>query len=177
LHAASRDPPGRTGDCERGKFFELLNGLAQGQPWDFAEFAKRLAAFSSPTGLGVALIVDLEVILRRGRVRHARSLRFPGQPWLWEPMWAERRGQLSNRKALAACLTALGDYAFVLMPVGLWMASQKVGHARLGLQRTVGMMAMTSSNQVLQPNSQHSGRMDGQPWLRESSALANAAVG
>src|SRR5262249_51935689 len=73
------------------KFFELLNGLAQGQPWDFVEFAKRLAAFSSPTGLGVALIVGLELMLRQGRATHARSLLFPEQPWLWKPMWAERR--------------------------------------------------------------------------------------
>ena len=43
---------------------ELLNGLAQGQPWDFAEFAARLAAFASPTALGLALILGLELLLR-----------------------------------------------------------------------------------------------------------------
>jgi hypothetical protein len=58
-----------------GSFFELLNGLAQGQPWDFAEFAKRLAAFSSPTGLGVALMLGLELLLGRGEMTHVRSLR------------------------------------------------------------------------------------------------------
>jgi hypothetical protein len=106
-------------------FVELLNGLAQGQPWDFAEFAKRLAAFSSPTGLGVALIVGLEMLLRKGRATHARSLRFPEQPWLWEPMWAERRVRLSNRTGVALCLGALFVYGFVMVPTGLWMASQK----------------------------------------------------
>src|SRR5215831_6103891 len=85
------------GISNAGSFFELLNGLAQGQPWDFAEFAKRLAASSSPTGLGVGLIVGLELMLRHGRRTHARSLRFPEQPWLWKPMWAERRIRLSNR--------------------------------------------------------------------------------
>src|SRR5437016_11731618 len=104
--------PVRLGLANAGSFIELLNGLARGRPWDFAEFAKRLAAFSSPTGLGVALIVGLELILRRGRVTHARSLRFPEKPWLWEPTWAERRVRLSNRAAVAACLGALGVYGF-----------------------------------------------------------------
>src|SRR5262249_22162686 len=113
------------GLANAGSFFEFLNGLAQGQPWDFAEFAKSLSAFSSPTGLGVALIVGLEMILRQGRVTHARSLRFPEQPWLWEPMWAQRRVRLSNRTGVAICLGALGVYGFVMVPTGLWMASQK----------------------------------------------------
>ena len=106
-------------------FFVLLNGLAQGQPWDYAEFAKRLVAFSSPTGLGVGLILGLELLLRRGRGVEERALRFPEQPWLWEPMWAERRIRLSNRTSLAICVSALAAFAFVLAPVGLWMASQK----------------------------------------------------
>ena len=106
-------------------FFELLNGLAQGQPWSYAEFAKRLAAFSSPTGLGVALILGLQLLLRRGEETHARSLQFPKQPWLWKEMWAERRIRLSNRAPVAICLAALGIFAFVIVPVGLWMASQK----------------------------------------------------
>src|SRR5262245_2814712 len=89
--------PVALGISNAGSFFEILNSLAQGQPWDFAEFAKRLAAFSCPTGLGVALIVGLELILRQGRSAYARSLRFPEQPWLWKPMWAERRIRLSNR--------------------------------------------------------------------------------
>src|SRR5262245_7123429 len=91
-----------------GSFFELLNGLAQGQPWDFAEFAGRLAAFSSPTGLGLALLLGLELLLRRGQVAHTRSLRFPEQPWLWNRMWAERRIRLSNRTPVAICLASLG---------------------------------------------------------------------
>src|SRR5262249_47409940 len=97
-------------------FFELLNGLAQGQRWDFAEFARRLAAFSSPTGLGVAAILGLELLLRRGEVTHARSLRFPEKPWLWNRMWAERRIRLSNRTPIAICLAALGIFAFVIVP-------------------------------------------------------------
>lgn len=106
-------------------FFELLDGLAQGEPWNFPEFAKRLAAFSSPTGLGVALLLGLELILRRGQVAHARALRFPEQPWLWKPMWAERRIRLSNRTPAAILLASLGIFAFVIVPVGLWMKSQK----------------------------------------------------
>jgi hypothetical protein len=117
------------GLANAGSFVELLNGLARGQPWNFAEFAQRLAAVSSPTGLGVALIVGLEVMLRRGRVTHARSLRYPGQPWLWEPMWAERRVRLSNRTGVAVCLGALSVYGSVLVPVGLWMASHKAATA------------------------------------------------
>ena len=70
------------GISNAGSFFELLNGLAQGQPWDFAEFAKRFVAFSSPTGLGVGLIVGLELLLRQGRATNARALQFPKQPWL-----------------------------------------------------------------------------------------------
>jgi hypothetical protein len=106
-------------------FFELLNGLAQGQPWNYAEFAKRLAAFSSPTGLGVALILGLQLLLRRGKAAHDRSLQFPKQPWMWEQMWADRRIRLSNRTPVAILLAALGVFAFVIVPVGLWMASQK----------------------------------------------------
>ena len=106
-------------------FFDLLNGLAQGQPWDYAEFAKRLAAFSSPTALGTALIVGLELILRQGKQAETRAHLYPDQPWLWKPMWAERRIKLSNRSVVAACLAALAVYGFVLVPVGLWMASQK----------------------------------------------------
>jgi hypothetical protein len=113
------------GISNAGSFFELLNGLAQGQPWNFAEFATRLALFSSPTGLGVGLIVGLEFMLRQGRMTHARSLRFPGKPWLWKPMWAERRIRISNRTAVAVCLAMLGVYGFVLVPVLLWMLSQK----------------------------------------------------
>jgi hypothetical protein len=105
-------------------FFELLNGLNRGQAWDFAEFAKRLAAFSSPVGIAVALIVGVELILRRGRKAHAQSLQFPGEPWLWKPMWAERRIRLSNRTPWLIGLAALGVFGFVLVPVGLWMASQ-----------------------------------------------------
>jgi hypothetical protein len=107
-----------------GSFFELLNGLAQGQPWDFAEFAKRLAAFSSPTGLGVALKLGLELLLRHGEMAHARALRFPEKPWLWKRMWAERRIRLSNRTPVAICLAALAIFAFVIVPVGLWMKSR-----------------------------------------------------
>jgi hypothetical protein len=113
------------GISHAGSFFELLNELAQGQPWNFAEFAPRLAAFSSPTGLGVALIVGLQLILRQGKKTHARSLRFPDQPWLWKPMWAERRIRLSNRTTILALLAAFILYAFVLVPVLLWMLSQK----------------------------------------------------
>jgi len=105
-----------------GSFFQLLNGLAQGQPWDFAEFAERLAAFSSPTGLGVAMIGCLESMLRQERETHALPLRYPEQPWLWKPMWAERRIRLSNRKALAWRLGVLGDFRVVIVPVGLWGA-------------------------------------------------------
>src|SRR5262249_22449937 len=112
------------GISNAGSFFELLNGLAQGQPWNFAEFAKRLAAFSSPTGLGLGLIIGLELLLRRGKVTQARALQFPEQPWLWKPMWAERRIRLSNRTAIAICLTAAGVFGFVILPVGLWMKSQ-----------------------------------------------------
>jgi hypothetical protein len=111
------------GISNAGSFFELLIGLAQGQPWDFAEFAKLFAAFLSPAGLGVGLIVGLELMLRQGRMTHARSLRFPEQPWLWKPMWAERRIRLTNRTPIAICLTALGIFGFVMVPVGLWMAS------------------------------------------------------
>jgi hypothetical protein len=107
-----------------GSFFELLNGLAHGQPWDFAEFAKRWAAFSSPTGFGVALMLGLELLLGRGEMTHARSLRFPKKPWLWKRMWAERRIRLSNRTPVAICLAALGILAFVIVPVGLWMKSR-----------------------------------------------------
>ncbi len=113
------------GISNAGSFFELLNGLIQGQPWNYAEFAKRLAAFSSPTGLGVALIVGLELILRQGGVGDARSLRFPEKPWLWKPEWAKRRIRLSNRTAVVAFLAAFGVYGLVLVPVALWMASQK----------------------------------------------------
>jgi hypothetical protein len=113
------------GISNAGSFFEFLNDLAQGQPWNFAEFAERLAAFSSPTGLGLALIVGLQLILSRGRRAHTRSLRFPNQPWLWNPMWAERRIQLSNRTTVVVCLAALGVYGSVIVPVLLWMLSQK----------------------------------------------------
>src|SRR5262249_2975058 len=106
------------GISNAGSFFGLLNGLAHGQPWDYAEFAKRLAASSSPTGLGVGLIGGLELLLRRGRVTQARALRFPEQPWLWKPMWAERRIRLSNRASVAVCLAALGIFGFIIVPVG-----------------------------------------------------------
>jgi hypothetical protein len=112
------------GISNAGSFFELLNGLAQGQPWDFGEFAARLAAFSGPTGLGVALMLGLELLLRRGEVTHARSLRFPEQPWLWKRMWAERRIRLSNRTPVLICLAGLCFFAFVMVPVGLWIQSK-----------------------------------------------------
>jgi hypothetical protein len=132
-------------------FFELLNGLAQGQPWDFAEFAKRLAAFSSPTGLGVALILGLELLLRRGEATHARSLRFPEEPWLWKRMWAEKRIRLSNRTPIAICLAEFGIFAFVIVPVGLWMKSRMpdapiyIGLGVLGLF-LLALMRMTWLN-------------------------------
>jgi hypothetical protein len=62
------------GISNAGSFFGLLNGLAHGQSWDYVEFAERLAAFSSPTGLGVGLIVGLEFLLRRGRATQARAI-------------------------------------------------------------------------------------------------------
>ena len=105
--------------------FELLNGLAQGQPWDFAEFANRLVVFSSPVGLGVTLILGLEMLLRREEAVHERSLLFPERPWMWKPMWAEQRIRLSNRTPVVICLAALGFFTFVIVPVGLWMKSQK----------------------------------------------------
>jgi hypothetical protein len=108
-----------------GSFFALLNGFAQGQAWDFAEFAGRLAAFSSPTGMGVAVLVGLELLLRRGQRTHARLLRFPEQPWLWDPMWAEGRVRLSNFAPALICLAAFGGFVFVILPVGLWMKAQK----------------------------------------------------
>jgi hypothetical protein len=112
------------GIANAGSFFEVLNAFRQGQPLDFAEFAKRLAAFSSPTGLGLALILALELLLRRGQAAHARSLRFPGKPWLWKRMWAEGRIRLSNRTPIAICLAALGIFTFVMVPAGLWMKSR-----------------------------------------------------
>jgi hypothetical protein len=112
------------GVSKAGSFFELVSGFAQGQPWNFAEFARRLAAFSSPTGLGVALILSLELLLRRAEATHARALRFPEQPWLWKRMWAKRRVRLSNRTPVLICLAALCFFAFVIVPVGLWMQSK-----------------------------------------------------
>jgi hypothetical protein len=106
-------------------FFELLHGLAGGRAWDFAEFARRLAVFSSPTGLGVTLILGLELLLRHGRVAHARSLRFPAQPWLWKREWAERRIRLSDHPAVAIHVALLGFFGSVIVPVGLWMKSQR----------------------------------------------------
>ena len=41
-------------------------------------------------------------------------------------MWAERRIRLSNRTAVAVSIAALGVFGFVIVPVGLWMASQKL---------------------------------------------------
>jgi len=154
--------PVAIGISNAGSFFELLNGLAQGQPWDFAEFAKRLAAFSSPTGLGVALFVGLELILRQGRMTYARSLRFPEQPWLWKPMWAERRMgvtaisanwsvtvagrvkafRLSNHTAVASCLAMLGVYGFVILPVGLWMVSQQPAAFVYGFLGMLGVLLL-----------------------------------
>jgi hypothetical protein len=113
------------GISNAGSFFELLYDLAQGQPWDFAEFAKGFALFSSPTGLGVGLIVGFELLLRQEKATKARALQFPEQPWLWKPMWAERRIRLSNRSAIAFFLIAFGVYGFVILPVLLWMLSQK----------------------------------------------------
>jgi hypothetical protein len=112
------------GISNAGSFFELLNGLAHNRPWNLGEFAERLALCSSPTGLGVALLVGMEALLRRERKRGARSLEFPDEPWLWNPMWAERRIRLSNRRLVVSLLAALFVYAFVLWPVGLWLASQ-----------------------------------------------------
>jgi hypothetical protein len=112
------------GTSQARSFFDLLNGLAQGQPWNFAEFAERFAAFSCPTGLGLSLIVGLELVLRTGRVAHARSLRFPDQPWLWNRMWAERRIRLSNQTPVVICLVALGFFGFVVVPLGLWLKSK-----------------------------------------------------
>jgi hypothetical protein len=105
-------------------FFELLDGLAHGQPWNFAEFATQLVVFSSPTTFGLALIVGLELILRRGQVAHARALRFPEEPWLWKREWAERRIRLSNRSAVVLFLALLCVYGFGIVPVGLWMKSK-----------------------------------------------------
>jgi hypothetical protein len=116
--------PVALGLSNAGSFFELLNGLARGQPWDFAEFAKRLAAFSSPTALGVALLLGLELLLRRGNVTHAQSLLFPEEPWMWNRTWADRRIRLSNRTPVVICLVALGIFAFAIVPVGLWMKSR-----------------------------------------------------
>jgi hypothetical protein len=106
-------------------FFELLTGLSHGQPWDFAEFAKRLVLFSSPTGLGVALILGLQLLLRHGRVAHARALEFPGQPWLWKREWAEQRIRLADSPVVSIYVALLGVFGFVIVPVGLWMKSQK----------------------------------------------------
>src|SRR5262249_41436384 len=104
-----------------------------------------------PTGLGVGLIVGLELLLRRGRVTQARALRFPEQPWLWKPMWAERRIRLSNRTPVAICLAALGIFGFVIVPVGLWMKSRMpdtpiyIGLGVLGLF-LLALMRMTWLN-------------------------------
>jgi hypothetical protein len=128
-----------------GSFFELLNGFAQGQPWDFAKFAERLALFSSPTGLGVALIVVLELVARKDRETRALTVRYPEQPWLWKPMWAERRIRLSNRALVAGFVGLLGVYGFVVVPVGLWIASLTAAtpvYVVLGLMGTLLLALM-----------------------------------
>src|SRR5262249_58827333 len=42
----------------------------------------------------------------------------------WKRLWAERRIRLSNRTPVAICLAALCVFAFVIVPVGLWMKSK-----------------------------------------------------
>jgi hypothetical protein len=129
-----------------GSFFELLNGIAHGQPWDFAKFAERFALFSSPTGLGVAVIVLLELVARNDRQTRALTLRHPEEPWLWKPQWAARRIRLSNRKFVASFGAVLGVFCFVIVPLGLWIATlaaaeaAKVVYVVLGVVGTILML-------------------------------------
>src|SRR5271166_82227 len=126
-----------------GSFFELLNGLAHGQPWEFPKFAERLALFSSPIGLGAVLIVALEFVARKDRETSALRLRHPDQPWLWKPQWAARRTRLSNRAFVAGFGAVLGVFFFVIVPVGLWIGTlapaqaAKIGYIVLGVLGTV----------------------------------------
>src|SRR5262245_60593739 len=103
-------------------FFQVLEGLAQGQPWDQGEFAKRLTLCSGPTVAGGLALVGLEALLRLSRTLHTRSLQYPKEPWMWNPAWAERRIRLSNRTAVITAVVILLVYGFVLVPGGMWMA-------------------------------------------------------
>jgi hypothetical protein len=102
-------------------FVELLNGLVHGRRWDFEQFAQRLAFFSSPIGLGVALIVGLEAFLRSRPTSDTRSLENPDEPWLSNPMRAERRVRFSDRRTIVRDLEVFLVYTFVAWPLGLWL--------------------------------------------------------
>jgi len=106
--------------------FEYLSGIAGGQPWEMGELSMRVARFSAPITIGGFIFVGLQLCLRHGRILHERSLRYPDQPWMWRPEWAERRIRLSNRTSIFVCAAAFTLYFFVVVPVGFWMASIKL---------------------------------------------------
>ncbi len=105
---------------------DYLQSIANGQPWEQGEMAKRTLCVTGPIVAGAWAAVGLQYLLQHGRMLHARSLRYPDEPWMWRPEWAERRIRLSNRTAVIVCAVAFALYFAIVVPAGFWMASIKL---------------------------------------------------
>jgi hypothetical protein len=103
----------------------LVSAASDDQPWNVAETARLTAIVCGPVLIGLLVMIGsilYMVYLHRLRKRMAA---FPNEPWLWRTDWAAGLVRLSNRSAVTTTIITTVFYVFVILPLGVFLASVK----------------------------------------------------
>jgi hypothetical protein len=94
-------------------------------PWRAGELGRLVASALGPMLVGGLVCLGLlAYLVSAHRLRRAMAAS-PDQPWRWRSDWAAGRIRLSNRAPVAALVIATVLYAFVVVPLGIHLASLK----------------------------------------------------
>ena len=96
----------------------IRESFAEGD-WPVAKLCGRLAMVTGPTLIACIFVGLLQWLLTRA-ARTQRALQASGdQPWLTNPMWAEKHIRLSNRPAIIAFVVFLTVFLLVVFPLAI----------------------------------------------------------
>jgi hypothetical protein len=104
---------------------QYVSAAMQGQPWLAGELALRIVRVTGPVLLGMSVIVGVVWLLWSSHVTRTRMRQHPTEPWMWQPEWAEKSIQLSNRLAIGIVAVSATFYGLVVVPLGIYLASLK----------------------------------------------------
>lgn len=118
---------------------EYLGAIRAGEPWVIGELGLRFAKVAGPCFIGGFMVIGMQFFWRNHRMPERREKQFPLEPWRWNPQWNTNRIRLNNRVLYAVLAFFWGFLAFIVLPVGVYLASIKL---KTGIYTFIGVFGL-----------------------------------